>query len=233
MSGSIVREALVRVTVWGLQDRLADRLPGRARRPVPARTRPGGGEAARRRDADRRRRDDERRDRGTRPRRPAAPVAGLLVLAELVVYILVAAWIGVGWTILATLATSAVGIALLGAPGHAGADRPAGARTVAAPGRPGTRRRRAGRRRRAADGPAGLPRRPRRPAVPAAGHARAGARAAHPQVVVAGRRWPAPTGPGGERADGRPVDAPHRSVRTPPLVIEGEIVRGPDGRPLG
>ncbi|HEY4627110.1 MAG TPA: polyprenol monophosphomannose synthase [Blastococcus sp.] len=42
MSGSIVREALVRVTVWGLRDRLADRLPGRFRRPVPARTRDGG-----------------------------------------------------------------------------------------------------------------------------------------------------------------------------------------------
>ena len=37
MSGSIVREALVRVTVWGLQDRLADWLPGRVSRPVPAR----------------------------------------------------------------------------------------------------------------------------------------------------------------------------------------------------
>ena len=37
MSGSIVREALVRVTVWGLQDRLADWLPGRVARPVPAR----------------------------------------------------------------------------------------------------------------------------------------------------------------------------------------------------
>jgi dolichol-phosphate mannosyltransferase len=45
MSGSIVGEALVRVTGWGLQDRLADRLPGRIHRPVPARTRPGGGEA--------------------------------------------------------------------------------------------------------------------------------------------------------------------------------------------
>jgi dolichol-phosphate mannosyltransferase len=42
MSRSIVREALVRVTVWGLQDRLADWLPGRVRRPVPARTRDGG-----------------------------------------------------------------------------------------------------------------------------------------------------------------------------------------------
>ena len=39
MSGSIVREALVRVTVWGLQDRLADWLPGRVSRPVPARAR--------------------------------------------------------------------------------------------------------------------------------------------------------------------------------------------------
>jgi dolichol-phosphate mannosyltransferase len=42
MSGSIVREALVRVTVWGLKDRLADWLPGRVSRPVPARTRDGG-----------------------------------------------------------------------------------------------------------------------------------------------------------------------------------------------
>jgi dolichol-phosphate mannosyltransferase len=42
MSGSIVREALVRVTMWGLQDRLADWLPGRVARPVPARTRDGG-----------------------------------------------------------------------------------------------------------------------------------------------------------------------------------------------
>jgi len=42
MSGSIVREALVRVTVWGLQDRLADWLPGRVSRPVPARTRDRG-----------------------------------------------------------------------------------------------------------------------------------------------------------------------------------------------
>jgi dolichol-phosphate mannosyltransferase len=39
MSGSIVREALVRVTVWGLRDRLADWLPGRVSRPVPARAR--------------------------------------------------------------------------------------------------------------------------------------------------------------------------------------------------
>jgi dolichol-phosphate mannosyltransferase len=42
MSGSIVAEALVRVSLWGLRDRLADRLPGRVRRPVPARPRDGG-----------------------------------------------------------------------------------------------------------------------------------------------------------------------------------------------
>jgi UPF0716 protein FxsA len=40
-------------------------------------------------------------------------VAGLLVLAELVVFVLVAQWIGVGWTILATLATSVLGWMLL------------------------------------------------------------------------------------------------------------------------
>jgi dolichol-phosphate mannosyltransferase len=42
MSGSIVGEALVRVTVWGLRDRLADRLPGRIHRPVPGRPRDDG-----------------------------------------------------------------------------------------------------------------------------------------------------------------------------------------------
>jgi dolichol-phosphate mannosyltransferase len=42
MSGSIVAEALVRVTVWGLRDRLADWLPGRVRRSVPQRARDGG-----------------------------------------------------------------------------------------------------------------------------------------------------------------------------------------------
>jgi dolichol-phosphate mannosyltransferase len=46
MSGSIVREALVRVTVWGLRDRLADWLPGRVQRPVPERPRDGGRSSA-------------------------------------------------------------------------------------------------------------------------------------------------------------------------------------------
>jgi len=46
MSSSIVGEALVRVTVWGLRDRLADWLPGRVRRPVPERPRDGGRSSA-------------------------------------------------------------------------------------------------------------------------------------------------------------------------------------------
>jgi dolichol-phosphate mannosyltransferase len=46
MSSSIVAEALVRVTAWGLRDRLADRLPGRVRRPVPGRARDGGRSSA-------------------------------------------------------------------------------------------------------------------------------------------------------------------------------------------
>jgi dolichol-phosphate mannosyltransferase len=41
MSGSIVGEALARVTLWGIQDRLADWLPDRVARPVPARARSG------------------------------------------------------------------------------------------------------------------------------------------------------------------------------------------------
>jgi dolichol-phosphate mannosyltransferase len=41
MSGSIVGEALARVTLWGIQDRLADWLPNRVPRPVPARARSG------------------------------------------------------------------------------------------------------------------------------------------------------------------------------------------------
>jgi dolichol-phosphate mannosyltransferase len=41
MSGSIVGEALARVTLWGIRDRLADWLPDRVSRPVPARARSG------------------------------------------------------------------------------------------------------------------------------------------------------------------------------------------------
>jgi dolichol-phosphate mannosyltransferase len=46
MSSSIVAEALVRVTAWGIRDRLADWLPGRVRRPVPERSREGGRSSA-------------------------------------------------------------------------------------------------------------------------------------------------------------------------------------------
>ena len=41
MSGSIVGEALVRVTAWGLRDRLATRLPALVRPPVPGQLRDG------------------------------------------------------------------------------------------------------------------------------------------------------------------------------------------------
>jgi dolichol-phosphate mannosyltransferase len=46
MSGSIVGEALVRVTVWGIRDRLAVRLPALVRQPVPGRPRGGRAEDA-------------------------------------------------------------------------------------------------------------------------------------------------------------------------------------------
>ena len=53
---------------------------------------------------------------GRGPRRPSSRLRtaiGLGALAEVVVYVLVASWIGLGWTILATLATSALGWVLL------------------------------------------------------------------------------------------------------------------------
>ena len=49
-------------------------------------------------------------------RRPSSRLRtaiGLGALAEVVLYVLVASWIGLGWTILATLATSALGWVLL------------------------------------------------------------------------------------------------------------------------
>jgi UPF0716 protein FxsA len=52
--------------------------------------------------------------RGTRRAPSGLRVAiGLGALAEVVVYVLVASWIGLGWTVLATLATSALGWVLL------------------------------------------------------------------------------------------------------------------------
>jgi UPF0716 protein FxsA len=42
---------------------------------------------------------------------------GLWALLEIAVFVLVAVWIGVGWTILATLATSGLGLVLIGKQG--------------------------------------------------------------------------------------------------------------------
>lgn len=54
-------------------------------------------------------------------RRPSRlrTVIGLGAVAEVVVYVLVASWIGLGWTLLATLATSALGSLLLARQGRA------------------------------------------------------------------------------------------------------------------
>jgi UPF0716 protein FxsA len=63
-------------------------------------------------------------------------LAGLLVLAELVVFVLVANWIGLGATILVTLATSALGCVLLARQGtRALADLRERARLRQGPGR--------------------------------------------------------------------------------------------------
>jgi UPF0716 protein FxsA len=62
--------------------------------------------------------------------------AALVILAELAVFVLVASWIGVGWTILATLATGALGVILLGRQGtKALADLRERARSRRSPGR--------------------------------------------------------------------------------------------------
>jgi UPF0716 protein FxsA len=156
-------------------------------------------------------------------------VAGLLVLAEFVVYVLVAQWIGLGWTILATLATSALGWSLLARQGtraltdlrdRARARRPAGREL----------------------GDAGL--------VAAGGllmvlpgflgdligllcllpGTRGLVRGVLTRFVAArlplGLRGPV-------RVESvRPVEVPAYDRPSAPLVIEGEVVRGPDGRPL-
>ncbi|MCZ2860944.1 FxsA family protein [Blastococcus sp. VKM Ac-2987] len=51
-------------------------------------------------------------------RRRLRVVVGLAALAELVVFVLVAAWIGLGWTIVATVLTSALGWVLLARQGR-------------------------------------------------------------------------------------------------------------------
>ena len=154
----------------------------------------------------------------------------LLILAEFVVFVLVAGWIGLGWTILATLATSALGIVLLGRQGtKALADLRERARTRRSPGRE--------------LGDAGL--------VAAGGLlmvlpgflgdlvgllcllpvTRGPVRGVLTRLVL-GRlpdRMRGPVRVESVRTAG--VGGPSSSP-APPLVIEGEIVRGPDGRPL-
>ena len=155
-------------------------------------------------------------------------VAGALVLVELVVYVLVAAWIGIGWTILATLATSALGLVLVGRQGtKALTDLRERARS----------RRPAGREL----GDAGL--------VAAGGLlmilpgflgdlvgllcllplTRGLVRGLLTRVVLA--RAPGLRGPVRvESVRTATVEAPFPATNEP-LVIEGEIVRDPDGRP--
>jgi len=162
-------------------------------------------------------------------------VAGLLVLAELVVFVLVAQWIGIGWTILATLATSVLGWMLLARQGtRALADLRERARTRRSP---------------ATElGNAGL--------VAAGGllmvlpgfigdlvgllcllpGTRNLVRGALTRLVVA--RLPDALRPPVRVESVRTAEVP-RADDVPPsrsgssrLVIEGEVVRGPDGRPL-
>ena len=160
-------------------------------------------------------------------------VVGLAVLAELAVFIVVAGWVGLGWTLLAALATSAVGWLLLARQGtraltelrdRARSRQPAGREL----------------------GDAGL--------VAVGGllmvlpgvlgdvivllcllaGTRGLVRAALARFVLA--RVPVAMRPPvrvrSARTEPLGGAAPSGSTRMPPLVIEGEIVRDTDGRPL-
>ncbi len=153
------------------------------------------------------------------------------MLAEVVVFVLVAGWIGAGATVLLALATSALGWVLLARQGtRALADLRESART-----------RRAGAARELGD--AGI--------VAAGGvlmvlpgfigdvlgllcllpATRPLVRAALGRIVVS--RLPVGLRPPVRVDSVRTAEVPRREhVRTPPLVIEGEVLRGPDGRPL-
>jgi len=162
-------------------------------------------------------------------------VAGLLVLAELVVFVLVAQWIGVGWTILATLATSVLGWMLLARQGtRALAELRERARTRRSPG--------------AELGNAGL--------VAAGGllmvlpgfigdvigllclipGTRNLVRGGLTRLVAArlpvGLRPPVRVESVRTAEVPRSTDGPAERSGSTRLVIEGEVVRGPDGRPL-
>jgi len=162
-------------------------------------------------------------------------VAALLVLAELVVFVLVAQWIGVGWTILATLATSVLGWMLLARQGtRALAELRERARTRRSPG--------------AELGNAGL--------VAAGGllmvlpgfigdvigllclipGTRNLVRGGLTRLVAArlpvGLRPPVRVESVRTAEVPRTDDGPAERSGSTRLVIEGEVVRGPDGRPL-
>lgn len=157
--------------------------------------------------------------------------AGLLALAEVVVFVLVAQWIGAGATVLAALATSALGWVLLARQGtKALTDLRERART-----------RRAGGGRELGD--AGL--------IAVGGLlmvlpgfigdvlgllcllpvTRPLIRAALGRLIAS--RLPAGLRPPVRVDSVRTAEVPRRDhVHTPPRVIEGEVLRGPDGRPL-
>ena len=163
-------------------------------------------------------------------------LVGLWALAEVVVLVLVASWIGVGWTVLAALATTALGWVLLARQGtRALAELRERARTRRSPG--------------AELGNAGL--------VAAGGllmvlpgfigdlvgllcllpGTRNLVRAGLTRLVAA--RLPAGLRPPVRVESVRTAEVPRTDDGRPQgsgstrLVIEGEVVRGPDGRPLG
>jgi UPF0716 protein FxsA len=157
-------------------------------------------------------------------------LVGLWALAEVIVLVLVAQWIGVGWTVLATLATSALGWVLLARQGtKALAELRERART----------RRSAGREL----GDAGL--------IGVGGllmvlpgflgdlvgllclipGTRSLMRAALGRLIAS--RVPVGLRPPVRVESVRTAEVPDAgsAPTTGPLVIEGEVVRGPDGRP--
>lgn len=166
---------------------------------------------------------------GTTVGRRLRIAAGLLALAEVVVFVLVANWIGVGATVLITLATSALGWALLARQGtRALAELRENARS----------RRPSGR----ALGDAGL--------VAVGGllmvlpgfigdvigllcllpGTRSLVRGALSRLIAA--RLPVGLRPPVRVDSVRTAEMPRDDdLRIPPLVIEGEVLRGPDGRP--
>jgi UPF0716 protein FxsA len=167
---------------------------------------------------------------GTAVGRRLRIAAGVLALAEVVVFVLVAGWIGVGPTILAALATSALGCALLARQGTRALGE---LRESARARRPSGR----------ALGDAGL--------VAVGGllmvlpgfigdvvgllcllpGTRSLVRAVLVRLITS--RLPVGMRPPVRVDSVRTAEMPRPDgVRPAPLVIEGEVLRGPDGRPL-